>query len=1184
MSKNQNNIFFSLVNYAISDDYSNDWAFKTSLLTPTGINENLSQNFFMKKDKKESILQYFNEVKPYHCQFTIQQDNYTLPNEECLLSIQDNMIMDITIRFDRKSCIHDIKDMGYDSIGYDTDGYDMVKLSNSDYDNMVNRLYLNHNVDINYHKNILKCGFNGYTFDGDVFKSIGFDTFNDFRYDSPHYYNYYFITDGTHTQEPDITIDNTYEKYEQKPLGNTIFEIPPTPFTTKKIEVFSESPFGYNRTKITDFEINNNTITLINPPDDYSIISICIINYERIYDTIAQNQNWNIQLSAHINIDGDGFIRPLWEKGHPEELSKHKLLENVCINIEELNIPETGIGFGYDVLPYDVSGYDTIDFDTSQTRPILYLEDISKNKWLKEYPVINDGILLFENGLYINNNDFLINWIDNDKDDKNQSVIIDYNNTQPLYIKYFGYGGTFTDQFIQENNSNRTIFELEKTITDTTMVFVSVDGIIADFNINNNILEISDPIPNNSVIQIFVGVTNEHCIPHKQITNLGNSFILDKPPSNNNKILIYDNILGLQLYSNYYKKYIVTAFEVNYDTYLPIGFSGSIEVYLNNTLLTELVDYTISGEQIITFNTTPSFNSIIEIYGYDDQQYTISGNVLNTTINRELDIITFDDDTNIEMQNETGMINHHNYFILSNFNVKDDFILSANGETLIKNKDFIKKDNIIYFKNNQIGKVINITYFLNNKYIPTKKHYKTIKDNYIYNNTFNIQRTTTLLSDLNIDDIIIYTNDVSCLPKPNKQDNIPGIIKINNEIVAYNYIDFDNNILFGLERGYLNTSINTHLTGDLIIDLSGYYNNKHKIKTEWLTFNHLIENQILNYKYSIPKKIKDNNAMVYIIEPVQLDFKNATSIYLPINNIKNINRPGKTIIKSPRNIPTLDDNGIITFTIQNKHSYDLDIISENINDLITQINNDSFLNQFEIKATLTNIILDNIPLTTIVITMGVGGSLVLTNKTLYPLMELFGGEITGSIINPTVIVDGENGIIINGNTVIFTNIGGLSDIINDINNANIPNIIARNKNDRLQIVNLLGQNIIVQPTPTSIESLNLGALGIFSSENTILSLNNNNIPLVNGIISDKKGIININSDTIYFDYIDNSEINNPKLYNYYSFENKTYDDILYADGYSLQLLDNSDYYIQSNGIYLNKIYPKYTQLKIAIKK
>lgn len=61
-----NQLFFSMVDYAHSEQNSIDWCFKTSFMYVTGYSERLLQDPIAYLDRTSNLLQYINEVKPYH--------------------------------------------------------------------------------------------------------------------------------------------------------------------------------------------------------------------------------------------------------------------------------------------------------------------------------------------------------------------------------------------------------------------------------------------------------------------------------------------------------------------------------------------------------------------------------------------------------------------------------------------------------------------------------------------------------------------------------------------------------------------------------------------------------------------------------------------------------------------------------------------------------------------------------------------------------------------------------------------------------------------------------------------------------------------------------------------------------------------------------------------------------------
>jgi hypothetical protein len=61
-----NNMFFSMVSYVHTEQSSIDWCFKTSFMYVTGYTEKLLQDPVAYVDRTSNLLEYINEVKPYH--------------------------------------------------------------------------------------------------------------------------------------------------------------------------------------------------------------------------------------------------------------------------------------------------------------------------------------------------------------------------------------------------------------------------------------------------------------------------------------------------------------------------------------------------------------------------------------------------------------------------------------------------------------------------------------------------------------------------------------------------------------------------------------------------------------------------------------------------------------------------------------------------------------------------------------------------------------------------------------------------------------------------------------------------------------------------------------------------------------------------------------------------------------
>jgi hypothetical protein len=79
--------------------------------------------------------------------------------------------------------------------------------------------------------------------------------------------------------------------------------------------------------------------------------------------------------------------------------------------------------------------------------------------------------------------------------------------------------------------------------------------------------------------------------------------------------------------------------------------------------------------------------------------------------------------------------------------------------------------------------------------------------------------TTRLLSDLSVDDDIIYVENVLACGEPNIPANYLGVVTINGERIAFRYRDLENNTLSGLLRGTAGTAIANHFAGDLVYNI-----------------------------------------------------------------------------------------------------------------------------------------------------------------------------------------------------------------------------------------------------------------------------------------------------------------------------------------------------------------------------
>lgn len=109
----KNKIFFGLLHYIFSEQSNVNWAFKTSLINYTGINESINQRKYKNESISNDIIKYVKSVKPYHVQFDHYIENYTPKNDEVKSIVSDSIFPEIDIRYDSVSVKPDIEDYLY---------------------------------------------------------------------------------------------------------------------------------------------------------------------------------------------------------------------------------------------------------------------------------------------------------------------------------------------------------------------------------------------------------------------------------------------------------------------------------------------------------------------------------------------------------------------------------------------------------------------------------------------------------------------------------------------------------------------------------------------------------------------------------------------------------------------------------------------------------------------------------------------------------------------------------------------------------------------------------------------------------------------------------------------------------------------------------------------------------------
>ena len=109
----KNKIFFGLLHYIFSEQANVNWAFKTSLINFTGINENVSQRKYKNDSISNDIIKYVKDVKPYHVQFDHYIEKFTSKDDVANIIASDSLFPTIKVRYDAVSSTPDIEDYIY---------------------------------------------------------------------------------------------------------------------------------------------------------------------------------------------------------------------------------------------------------------------------------------------------------------------------------------------------------------------------------------------------------------------------------------------------------------------------------------------------------------------------------------------------------------------------------------------------------------------------------------------------------------------------------------------------------------------------------------------------------------------------------------------------------------------------------------------------------------------------------------------------------------------------------------------------------------------------------------------------------------------------------------------------------------------------------------------------------------
>lgn len=1198
-SGDQNKIFFSILRHVLDEQEDIDWGFKTSLINLKGFNATLTQSPIDQESQINNIIEYLKEAKPYHTNFSGVSEQYTAPREDGSLDISETINPTITLHFDRVSCEPDLP--GYDTSPYDYSldlnndeiGYDDFDIAQANLNHAANRIQIYYEPGSGAEKKSLEelmdCDFRGVLVSGGPINidEIGYDSnfFEKYGYDVPSREAYYTISStpdldftdyetlidavtdtedyGSIADAATTTLDwGSITTPVPAPASSVTFPLPYVIFETKKVFVYYEQTDGSRALTTDEYEVVGFNVVFDVPPPVGVVIVIVVIDYDYLYDKIyATSDDWIPGFGdEEILLDADGFLRPHWDRKHPQELSPVRVVENFDMRIYTSQAQVLGSDPGYDEAPYDMLGYDLAEIDLSLSTgggpnvetESYYMSEISATHELKTFPQSKEGLLVFDNGLLLaETTDYSIDWTEPTYDDTSErddhitnpriTLASPPSAATPVTFMQYGLGGATIQKQIVRYDTAETTYDTGITIGDPDYVFATVNGEIATVTVSDRLVTITSPaVSLGSTVAITVFSDSVYSTVRSQEEN-NSTVTLLYPPSSTVPgymgISAWDLATGLRLTSPYTKVHLAKAGEDTYSSASPS--TGTYTVYLDGVLQTATVDYNVSGTDVV-FTSIPSLNTEIIIQEAGTGEFALATtSVANDTftlasaVATDLRILTMPEDTSSGVRTETYDGTSARVYDVGNIPSEERLLwvyldgeLQYPGVNYTYVEDLIAGTREVTFidSSNHSTSVVQITYFVEKiANIPVgvriTKGPKGETQMYRIANKHTTELVAPYRSGL---DNIIRVKDASVLGQPSPitvdpVDRIPGRIYINNEMIEFWGVDYTQSPhqLLNLRPGSNGTGMGLiHAAGSLVIDASR---------------KQLLPKQIkINKNSQISYRVQSSGVSVHAIigeynspDDVKVWVKEATALVEPLNpadaeivvtDSSVFTLPGATELVTDVAAPTgsILTGDTIRINLNNSGYEFVTLSGTDAASVKADVESLSSLSNKGLSATVASDIIS--------FSHAGGGDLVIENQTGYALQDLFGGQITGSVTTPVVTFGGGEGITINSEDVVFTG-SSLANVIIDINTSGIENIIARDKNDSLQIISTTGAAITV----ANLVGTALTELGVASSSASTVLVMNGSILQAQGTRSSTKGSLWIDQEKIQFGFYDPSE-------------------------------------------------------------
>lgn len=290
------------------------------------------------------------------------------------------------------------------------------------------------------------------------------------------------------------------------------------------------------------------------------------------------------------------------------------------------------------------------------------------------------------------------------------------------------------------------------------------------------------------------GTSTMFGLPQRMGTGFSQSTI--DPP---NDIRVYVNdVLKTQNFGSTVGDYYVSNWDGSNTPGRQIVFNDPVEDGARIVVtVSTLSDYLINQDQII-FRDQPDIGDLYSIVAWGDT----SQQQLATLMFYGPDTTVSPSQNNFDLT-RTDISGPRMWVTLDGLRLFEgvDFVLS--GQQLILNSGVIGS-----------GQVLCVTLFTDSV-VPDASSFRIFRDMRGVQAVYRITNdsTATLLTDLAVDDDIIYLDSVSGMTIPNLDVGVFGIVMVDGERITYRELDTVTNTLSGLRRGTAGTAVATHRSG-----------------------------------------------------------------------------------------------------------------------------------------------------------------------------------------------------------------------------------------------------------------------------------------------------------------------------------------------------------------------------------